>query len=315
MATDPDQRRCTAATVALGASVRAAIELEPGVWQCPARRWSTNSLVLLRDDHAVVVDPTFSHEEIGRVKQLVAGAETVTLLITHSHFDHTCGVGYFPEAEVVMGTTTRDLVQTGQPERQLRLAETEWGMQWSIGLRCDRAVEPGARFTRGPFTIDVVECTGNSGDGVAYVFVDQGVMVSADFLAEACYPVPDTTIAASIATCETLLAALDRYELRWVLPGHGPALRPDQARFIGDTDLQYLMALQQTAREAVESGISAGPALAMLHGIEPPRPVSDDFGIYAPRTANARAAWRDANASETAEARPPQEANWRLDMD
>ena len=296
-------------------SFRAAIDLDPGVWQCPARTWSTNSLVVMRDGHAIVVDPTFTQEEIGRIKQLVADAERVTLLITHSHFDHTCGIGYFPEAEVVMGTTTHDWVAGGQPERQLRLAATEWGMPWPIALRCDHVVEPGARFMRGPFTIDVVESAGNSGDGVAYVFLNERVLASADFLSAACYPVPDTTIAAAAATCRTLLAALDRYDLRWVVPGHGPAMHPGHARIIGNADLRYLRALQATAQDAKSTGISTGAALAALHDIEPPRPVSNDFAIYEPRSGNARTAWRDAIEHVSPSAPLRRYANFRLGVE
>jgi glyoxylase-like metal-dependent hydrolase (beta-lactamase superfamily II) len=262
-------------------------------WSFQAARWETNSLVVERAGHALVTDPTFSAREIGAIaaKAGECGPDGVHVLVTHSHFDHVCGVAYFEDAEIVIAADTSALFESGDAARQLAVAAREWGTDWPCTLRYDRAVAAGERFRCGPFTIEAIRADGNSGDGVGYALLDEGILVSADFLAAACLPTFDTSLASAIATCSRMLGALERLDLEWVLPGHGPLLTPEEARAVGEADLRYLELLHSTAREQLDANASEGDALVALYAVEPPRGVLPDFAIYSPRVTNARATW------------------------
>ena len=81
--------------------------------------------------------------------------------------------------------------------------------------------------------------------------------------------------------------------MRFVVPGHGPVLSPEQARQIGEADLRYLEQLEAAAREAARDGLSPGYAVVHVYEVEPPRPDTADFAIYGIHGGNARLALRE----------------------
>lgn len=84
------------------------------------------------------------------------------------------------------------------------------------------------------------------------------------------------------------------HALGWVVPGHGPALEPAEARAVGEADLTYLDRLQERAREALACGLAPGHAIVAVYAVEPPRPTTDDFEIFGLRERNAQAAVAEA---------------------
>lgn len=108
------------------------------------------------------------------------------------------------------------------------------------------------------------------------------------------YPFSTFSLDHTWQTCRRLLDALDRYQIRWVVPGHGPALTPAEARAVGEADVAYIAQLTRVARDAVAQGLSPGPALVAAHSVPPPRPTTDDFEVYSLRTINARQALAEA---------------------
>lgn len=163
-------------------------------------------------------------------------------------------------------------------------------MDWPPHLRVDRAVMPGAEFSCGPFRIVPIDAPGNTLDGTGYVLLDQGILLAGDFLGSMIYPFIDGPPSLARATCERLLGVLDQHDLAWVVPGHGPALAPADARAIGEADFVYLDRLESVAREAVKSGASPVSALLEVYAVEVPRPIPDDLEIYSLRICNARRA-------------------------
>ena len=85
-----------------------------------------------------------------------------------------------------------------------------------------------------------------------------------------------------------------RHDLRWVVPGHGRPLTPEEAAAVGASDLAYLEDLARAVGEAEADGLEAGRALLHVFGVEPPRETTPDFEIYALRSANARSVLANA---------------------
>jgi glyoxylase-like metal-dependent hydrolase (beta-lactamase superfamily II) len=120
------------------------------------------------------------------------------------------------------------------------------------------------------------------------------VLLPGDHLSAMTYPFVLGTLDDIIATTRRLLEALERFDLRLVVPGHGPTLTPEEAAAVGEADLAYLEELAGAVAEARADGLSRGDALLHVFAVEPPRGTTPDFEIYALRSANARSVLADA---------------------
>jgi glyoxylase-like metal-dependent hydrolase (beta-lactamase superfamily II) len=274
------------------AGTTAAIQdLGEGVWQFQAPLWQTNSLLVLADGEALLCDPALAPEEIAGIRSKVGRRTegTLHLLITHGDFDHVCGIPYFAGAEVVAGEETALRIESGSVIEEIRGAGAEWGFEWRTdGLRVDRVVAAGTELACGAFRVAAFDAPSHGREGLAFVLPEQGILLPGDHLSAITYPLLAESPRRAAAACERLLEALDRFELRWVVPGHGPALSVDEARAIAEADLAYLRALAEAARGALGEALSPGDALLRVFAVEPPRANTDDFEIYAIRAGNAR---------------------------
>jgi glyoxylase-like metal-dependent hydrolase (beta-lactamase superfamily II) len=267
-------------------------DLGEGVWQSQTPLWQTNAVLARSGSETLLCDPCFTPGEIERlVAHARQAAGPIQLLLTHGDFDHVCGIAYVPEAVVVAGVATADRITSGTAAEELAAAGAEWGVDWKTELRVDRIVEPG-RFECGAFDIEAIGATGHTADGLAYVLVDQGVLLPGDYLSDMTYPFIGGGLQATIATVRRLLDALEGHDVRVVVPGHGSVLTPSEAAAVGEADLVYLEALDRAVAEA--DGLDPGRALLHVFGVEPPRDTTPDFEIYALRSANARSVLANA---------------------
>jgi glyoxylase-like metal-dependent hydrolase (beta-lactamase superfamily II) len=269
-------------------------DLGEGVWVSQTPLWQTNAVLARSGPDTVLCDPCYTPGEIERLVALARETEgPIHLLITHGDFDHVCGIGYVPEAVVVAGAATAARIRSGAAAEQLEAAAAEWGVTWTPELRVDRVVEPG-RFECGAFRVEAVDASGHTPDGLAYVLLDQGVLLPGDYLSDMTYPFVNGGLEPMIATSRRLLDTLERHDLRWVVPGHGRALTPEEAAAAGEADLAYLEALARAVAEVKADGMAPGEALLHVFAVEPPRETTPDFEIYALRAANARTVLADA---------------------
>ncbi len=269
-------------------------DLGENVWVSQTPLWQTNAVFARSGSDALLCDPCYTRDEIERLVSLAR--ETggpIHLLLTHGDFDHVCGIGFVPEAVVVAAPATAERITSGTAADQLEAAGVEWGVAWPTDLRVDRVVEPG-RFECGAFHVEAIDATGHTPDGLAYILVDQGVLLPGDYLSDMTYPFIIGGLEPMIATSLRLLDALERHDLRWVVPGHGRALTPEEANAVGESDLAYLEGLAQAVAEAKKEGLNAGEALLHVFEVEPPRETTPDFEVYALRSANARSVLANA---------------------
>ncbi len=275
-------------------------DLGLGVWHFQASLWQTNSVLVVDHGAVLACDPAFTLPEIEGIRAFSrreAGRDPAYVLVTHSDFDHVCGVALFGGAEVVACESTADAVASGAASEQLSAAALEWGVGWPTTIRVERAIVAGSEFSCGPFRIAAIDGRGHIGDGVGYVLLSQGLLLPGDYLSACSFPFVLDSLRAARATHERLLEAIEHYDLRWVVPGHGPALRPGEARAIGLADLEYLERLEASAAEARERGLSPGSSLLHVFAVEPPRRTTLDFEVYGLRAANAQRAIAEAASS------------------
>lgn len=289
-----------------------AEELASGVWRFQSPQWQTNSLVVLGDGHSLVVDPAWTTEEIAHIhRTATSGGRDVHFLVTHADPDHVCGMGAFDEATVYAGTESAKLIAAGLSTAILRSNGSDWGLEFPFEVRFDVTVEVESEFTCGPFRVATLDARGHMVDGVAFVLLNEGILVPGDNLCDSFSPLVFWSVDHARRTTESLIEALTRFEIRWVLPGHGSVLTAADALKVATEDLAYLQALEAACVQARERGLSWAETYTKLLMIDQPRGNSADVEIYTPKAMNARRAMLDAGIERPGEERqeigmPPQ---------
>jgi glyoxylase-like metal-dependent hydrolase (beta-lactamase superfamily II) len=268
------------------------LDLGGGVLAFQAPLWQTNALLALADGDALLCDPAITPDEIQAIADTASGRRSF-LVVTHADYDHVCGIPYFPDAEVVAGADTAAKVRDGSAARGLASGGAEWGVVWSPDLRIDREAAPGEELELGAFRIAAIDSPSHGREGLGYVLLEQGILLPGDNLSAITIPLLAGSLHRALEAAESVLVALDRYELRYVVPGHGPVHTPEEARRVGEEDLRYLEKLDTAAREATYARLSPGYALVHVYKVEPARANTTDFDIYDIHGGNARLALRE----------------------
>jgi glyoxylase-like metal-dependent hydrolase (beta-lactamase superfamily II) len=244
--------------------------------------WATNSLLVPAGDACVLCDPSIFPDELDRIRSATRSYGRVYVLVTHSDFDHVCGVPWFPEATVVAGPSTAAAIADGTARRKLDDSGRDWGIHWDGELRVDAVL--GDEELLG---IRAIDARGHIDDGSAFVLVERRMLLAGDYLSAVCYPVLLGSLAQAASSYERLVWALDEYDISVVVPGHGPTLSRAEARRIAREDLEYIRALERAAA-------GAHADLSDLLAVEPPRPARRDFEALGLLEANARRALAEA---------------------
>ena len=239
--------------------------------------WQTTSLLLVAAGEAVAVDPGVTPAEIERVREsaVALGAPVGTVLATHSHFDHVCGIGAFPDAEAVMGSTTAVEVESGRAADSLERASRELGLSYLGSLRCDRSLAVGKAHRVGPFEMETFGLLGHSSCGVGFRVHSLALLILGDHVSSAEFPFVYESTAAYRATLAGLIDLLRRDPPELVASGHGPLLSAGEALDVAAADLEYLHALRHAVAAALPDGEEAAVAAGLA--VDPPRQAWSDL--------------------------------------
>lgn len=280
-------------------------QLAPHVTHVQGAIWACNCIVVARDGEALVVDACWSPADIAAVRGLV-GERAAHVLVTHADIDHVCGVGAFPDATAVMGPDSAARVRAGSCAEEIASESAKWGLAFEGEPRADLVVEPDARVELGGLHVTTVQARGHAIDGLGYVVEEEGLFAVGDYLMRSQHPMVWWSFREARRTTERLLATLDRFDLRWIVPGHGPLLSVQEARTVGAEDLAYMEAVERVADEAQREGVSPREWHLAVESVPVPRPAAPDIEMLCPRLLNAAATFRDRDA----DGRLP----WRMDM-
>jgi glyoxylase-like metal-dependent hydrolase (beta-lactamase superfamily II) len=284
--------------MATGRTPAPPIDAGEGVWIFQSPLWQTNAALIERGGDVLLCDPAFYEPEIeairGEVERRTERAPV--LLVTHADFDHTCGIPWFPAAQVLAAPDTAEVIRSGAAAESLTASGPDYGVHWRADLRVDHVLEPGATTKVGPWTVETIAAPSHGREGAAFAVLGAGVLLAGDHLSAITIPLL-VGLASAIEANRRLLDAFERLDLRLVVPGHGRAHMPDEARRIGEADLAYLEGIAAAAREAVTDGLPPNDALLHVYAVEPPRGDTPDFAVYGIRAANARVALDEAAAA------------------
>lgn len=269
-----------------------------------SRLWATNSVVLTGGDGCLVCDPSIFPDEIAEIRAATRGPARAHVLITHSDFDHVCGLSAFADATVVAGAGTAAAIADGTARRKLDESGPEWGTAWDGELRVDVVVssEP---MRCGDLSVAAIDTRGHTDDGSAFAVIDRRLLFAGDYLSAVCQPIVLGSFDGAVASIERLLASIERHRITTIVPGHGPVLEPDHARQVGREDIEYLRALQAAAAAAARDGASANAAFLSVRAVPEPRAARPDFAAFDWLGANARRALAEAGHAAFAGPKAP----------
>lgn len=273
-------------------------DLGQGIWQLQSRLYSTNSVLVWGTAGCVVCDPSIFADEVAEVRDRAGSLDATHVLITHSDFDHTCGIPAFAGATVAAGPATAQAIADGTAAEKLREAGPVWGIADPGPMRVDRVLETGGEADVGSERVLVIDVPGHQTDGSAFLLADRGLLLTGDYLSRVIYPVLWASLTQAMGSYERLLAVVRDGRVQIVVPGHGPALSPAEALRIGEEDLAYLRGLRDAASRALYDGASTGEAVMAVYAVEPPRPDRMGLEAFGLRSTNAQLAVRESQAAD-----------------
>jgi glyoxylase-like metal-dependent hydrolase (beta-lactamase superfamily II) len=251
-------------------------DLGGGVLVRQSRVYWMNSALLLDAEHAVLVDPgvlpSELHDLAAAVRDALPGA--VTLIFTHSHWDHVLGRPWWPQARSagharLAAELHRDaaaiLAEAGGAAR-------ERGEDWSAGFEPfapDLTVHGEREFTAGRWRTVLREAPGHCDSQVTVHLVERRLLFAADLLSDLEIPWLDRGPAVFRRTLARLEALVADGAVETLVPGHGTIARGAEA-ILGRVarDMGYLDALESGVREARGAGLTLEQAQSRLAALD-----------------------------------------------
>jgi hydroxyacylglutathione hydrolase len=214
--------------------------------------WKTTSLLVPALGESLAVDPAISADEVAGIDRrgLELGAPVRHVLVTHGDWDHVCGIGGFPDAEVAMGEETAEKVASGKADQSVRRAAEHYGFVPAGSPRVDHTFRRGLAVALGPFVVETFPLVGHTADGSGFRLRDQGLLIVGDYLSAEEFPFATSPSAYRI-TLAGLIEMLREDPPDTVIPGHGPPLQALDALSIAEADLSYLRSLYAAVVDAL----------------------------------------------------------------
>lgn len=207
-----------------------------------------NTAVLRTDAGAVVVDSMtlkMQGELIREKARELTGMDTILLINTHYHLDHTHGnVAFAPGTRVL--STERTLSHLHALDAEFwqgdaaSLLPTETftdRMTLEVGGKTIELIHPGAGHTDGDLVV---------------LFTDEGVLHTGDLMWNQYYPSIDLEAGGSVQQWVVSLETLLRLDFTRVIPGHGDTTDRNGMRQF----LAVIAQLAEIARSAADNGTS-----------------------------------------------------------
>jgi len=221
-----------------------ALVLTSGMWQ-------TNAVALRSGSEAMLVDSPYFPDELELLPGVLAqaGFEPDGLIATHGDFDHLLGRLAFPGLALGVGELTAERLQRepGAAQRELRDADAEFYVTRPrpLALGSVQALPVPGSVELGDGELELHPAEGHTGDGLAVLAPDHGLLACGDYLSDVELPMisPGGSLAAYRATLARLGPLVERCET--VVPGHGSPLERDAALRVLDEDVDYLDALER----------------------------------------------------------------------
>ncbi len=257
------------------------------------RGFGGNTAVLRTDAGAVIVDTMTLPLQGARIRAVareLTGGETVLVINTHYHLDHTHGNPAFEPGTRVL-STERTLSHlkaldadfwTGDAAKLLPNETFADRQTLSIGGKTLELVHPGRGHTDGDLVV---------------VMVDEGVVHMGDLLFNGHYPNIDLEAGGTVQGWPETLDRVLALSFDRVIPGHGPTTdRAGVSQF-----KEFLAQLGDIGARAAANGVSLEETVAsdQLTADEGYEPIRFIISLGLDREFVLRRAWEEATGSFT----------------
>lgn len=247
-------------------------ELGEGLQVRRSLAYSMNTLVLLDPRHTVIVDPGVLPSELDDIAARVADRrpQAVTLLFSHSHWDHVLGRPWWPRARAIAHERFAAALRATEPEIERAATEVaaRHGERFPAPFRAfapDLGVGGEATLELGPWKLVLTPAPGHCPDQLAAHLPDRRLLFAADMLSEHEIPALDTPGPVFRHTLDALFPRFENGQVETLVPGHGPVARGEAecvARLLRDR--LYLLELEVRVHAARDAGLDfAGAARAL----------------------------------------------------
>lgn len=245
-------------------------DLGDGIRVRRSRVYAMNSVLLVEDDHALVVDPGVLPSELDDLAAAVRGhtSHEPTLFFTHGDWDHVLGLPWWPRARTVGHDGLAAELRAG---REAILAEAEKtaaaaGETWERGFapfRPDHTVS-GLHVTRiGPWHLVFRDARGHSATMLSMHVPQLRLLVAGDMLSDVEIPILTAPADGFVRTLRDLAPLVEQGAVERLVPGHGtPAVGAEAATARVRADLGYLEALERDAAAAAAGGATRDDAVS-----------------------------------------------------
>ena len=258
------------------ATAPAWTDLGGGVRVRQSRAFAMNSGLLLDREHAILIDPGVLPSDLDDIAAAVEEARpaTISLFVTHGHWDHVLGRPWWPEAEVIGHDRLAGALHEGEAgilAEAVRLAASH-GERWARGFHAFRpgyAVSGLHYARRGPWHLVFRDAPGHSDTQLSLHLPDRRLLFAADMLSDVEIPMLDRPPAVYRRTLETLLPLAAHAAIETLVPGHGSIARgADEGLRRVREDLAYLEELERRAGECARAGETEEQTVAALAAME-----------------------------------------------
>lgn len=229
------------ASVALGPRIRRVLAPNPGIFTGPG----TNTYLLGHGDDVTVIDPGPS--DAAQTEAIVAAAEADgsrirTILVTHTHVDHSPGCVALAERT---GADVRGFGPMAHPAFEAS----------DDGFAPDSLVVDGETLARSDHTLRAIHTPGHASNHLCFWLEEERALFSGDHVMSG-----STVVVAPLDGDMTAyldgLRRLEREGARAILPGHGQVLADPEAVLAGY--LAHRAAREEKVARALASLGSAG---------------------------------------------------------
>jgi hydroxyacylglutathione hydrolase len=273
-------------------------DLGGGVRVRRSRAYAMNSVLLLDPAHVVLVDPGVLPSELDDLVAATArtGAADVTLVFTHSHWDHVLGRAWWPRAATVAHSAFAAAIarDAGAILADADACTRGLGEPWERGFAPfvpDVATHGETGVTRGPWRFVLRDAPGHCDDHVTVHVPARRLLVAGDLLSDLEIPWLDREPAAYRRTVEDVGRLVESGAVETLVPGHGVIARGAAAvRARVRRDLRYLEALEEGVRKTRAAGLTLEQALSRLAAIAPPQD-GPEFPMADVHRGNVRLCW------------------------
>ena len=261
-------------------------DLAPGIRVRRSAAFEMNSVTLLDREHSVVVDPGILPSELDDLARAVdaAGAEAVTLVFTHAHWDHVIGRPWWPKARTLAHDRFAAAVKRDAARilDEIQKLVTKHGEKWERGFapfRPDLEVS-GLHFAKlGRWRLVARDAFGHADHQLSFHLPDHRLLIAADMLSDVEPPILNGPLAPYLETLRALRPLVAGGAVSTLVPGHGSIARTSaevSARL--ERDLDYLERLKHEVAGARKAGLTLEAAQERLATMPYPCPPADGSG-------------------------------------